>query len=170
MFKARERFQKVTVFTQYDLDCALQELMDIEIHLQGELFQISAENLCSVTLIGNEAHQTTLLLKGEPELSAHTGDDNLVQQFYISDFANTIFVNVTLSALEPIELLFESEANISANTNTTYDLSKLEVLSLSGSSTQLSLPGNAGRLLSDRGFGSQAPICLITPAADRLVC
>ncbi|PSU36310.1 hypothetical protein [Photobacterium lutimaris] len=130
MFKARDRFQKITVCTQHDLDCALRELMDVEIHLQGEVFQISADNLCSVTLVGSNKYQTTLLLNGEPELSARIGNDSLVQQFYVSDFANTVFTNVTLSATEATELLFESAANIDANENIIYDESKLDVLSL----------------------------------------
>ena len=130
MFKVRERFQTVTVYSQHDLDCALRELMDVEIHLQGDVFEISAENLCSVTLVGSEERRTTLILIGEPELSAKMDNDHLVQQFYLSNFTNSIFVNVSLTANEPIELLFESKANIDANWNVYYDLTKLEVLSL----------------------------------------
>lgn len=130
MFKVRERFQTVTVYNQHDLDCALRELMDVEIHLQGDVFEISAENLCSVTLVGSEERRTTLILIGEPELSSKMDNEHVVQQFYLSNFTNSTFVNVSLTANEPTELLFESKANIDANWNVYYDLTKLEVLSL----------------------------------------
>ncbi|PSW16110.1 hypothetical protein C9J01_03650 [Photobacterium rosenbergii] len=104
--------------------------MDVEIHLQGDVFEVYAENLCSVTLVGSEERQTTLILIGEPELSAKMDNDLVVQQFYLSNFTNSTFVNVSLTANEPTELLFESKANIDANWNVYYDLTKLEVLSL----------------------------------------
>lgn len=138
MFKVRERFQTVTVYNQHNLDCALRELMDVEIHLQGDVFEISAEDLCSVTLVGSENRRTTLILKGEPELSARMDSNQAVQQFYLSNFTNSIFVNVSLTANEPTELLFESKANIDANVNVFYDLSKLEVLSLSHDHSNIS--------------------------------